>query len=54
MRRSEAAMWKVIAKREILQNLYSLRFLLSLVLVIGVMAAGSLSYGRRQAAAMAH
>jgi|WetSurMetagenome_2_1015567.scaffolds.fasta_scaffold09852_4 ABC-type transport system involved in multi-copper enzyme maturation permease subunit len=49
-----AAMWKVIGKREILHNLYSLRFLLSLVLVIGVMAAGSLSYGRRQAAAMAN
>jgi len=47
-------MWKVIATREILHNLYSLRFLLSLVLVIGVMAAGSLSYGRRQAAALAN
>jgi len=48
------AIWKTIAKREILHNLYSLRFLLSLVLVIGVMAAGSLSYGRRQAAALAN
>ena len=45
-------MWKVIAKREILHNLYSLRFLLSLVLVLGVMAAGSLSFIKRQAAAL--
>ena len=47
-------MWKVIAKREILHNLYSLRFLLSLVIVIGVMAAGSLSFGRREAAALSN
>ena len=47
-------MWKIIAKREILHNLYSLRFLLSLVIVIGVMAAGSLSFGRRQTAALAN
>jgi len=47
-------MWKVIAKREILHNFYSLRFLLSLVIVIGVMAAGSLSFGRREAAALSN
>lgn len=52
--RGSGTMWKVIAKREILHNLYSLRFLLSLVIVIGVMAAGSLSFGKRQAAALAN
>jgi ABC-type transport system involved in multi-copper enzyme maturation permease subunit len=44
---------KTILKREFLQNLYSLRFALSLVLVLGVFIAGSLSYVRNHAAASA-
>jgi len=37
-------MLKTVFKREILHNLYSLRFLLSLALVLGVFAAGSFSF----------
>ena len=40
-----------VLKREILHNLYSLRFVLSLVLVLGAFITGSLSFARNHAAA---
>ena len=44
-------MLKTILKRELLHNLYSLRFLISLVLLLGVFVAGSFSFikGRSEA-----
>ena len=45
-------MLKVVLKREILHNLYSLRFLISLALVIVVFAAGAVSFARSHAAAV--
>ena len=42
-------MFRVILKRELLHNLYSLRFLISLVLVLAVFAAGAGSFVRSQA-----
>ncbi len=39
-------MLKTVLKRELLHNLYSLRFLISLVLLIGVFIAGSFSFVR--------
>jgi ABC-type transport system involved in multi-copper enzyme maturation permease subunit len=45
-------MWKTVLKREIQHNLYSLRFILSLALVLGVFVAGSLSFVRSHAAAL--
>jgi ABC-type transport system involved in multi-copper enzyme maturation permease subunit len=44
---------KTVLKREILNNLYSLRFLISLSLVLGVFIAGSLSFVKGQAARLA-
>jgi ABC-type transport system involved in multi-copper enzyme maturation permease subunit len=41
---------KVVLKREILHNLYSLRFLISLALVIALFVAGALSFAKGQAA----
>jgi ABC-type transport system involved in multi-copper enzyme maturation permease subunit len=41
---------KVVLKREILHNLYSLRFLISLALVIALFVAGALSFIEGQAA----
>lgn len=43
-------MLRVILKREILHNLYSLRFLISLILVIAVFSAGALAFLPRHAA----
>ncbi|MDD8026561.1 MAG: ABC transporter permease subunit [Acidobacteriota bacterium] len=43
-------MWKTVLKREIQHNLYSLRFLLSLALILAVFIAGSLSFVRHHAA----
>ena len=43
-------MLKVVLKREILHNLYSLRFLISLALVIALFVAGALSFVKGQAA----
>lgn len=37
-------MLRIVLKREILHNLYSLRFLISLVLIIAAFSAGALSY----------
>jgi ABC-type transport system involved in multi-copper enzyme maturation permease subunit len=42
-------MFRVVLKRELLHNLYSLRFLISLVLVIAIFAAGAVSFVRSQA-----
>lgn len=39
-------MFRVIVKRELLHNLYSLRFLISLALVIAVFSAGAVSFVR--------
>jgi len=44
--------FKTVLKREILHNLYSLRFMLSLVLVLAVFVAHSLSFVRSHASAM--
>ncbi len=44
-------MFKTILKHEILHNLYSLRFLISLSLILAVFAAGSLTFVRTQASA---
>jgi ABC-type transport system involved in multi-copper enzyme maturation permease subunit len=44
---------KTILKREILHNLYSLRFLISLVLLLAVFLAGSFSYIKGHEAALA-
>jgi len=41
--------WKTVFRREILHNIYSLRFVLSLVLVLIVFVAGSLSFVRHHA-----
>ncbi len=41
-------MLKTIIKKEILHNLYSLRFMISLVLIAGVFVAGSLSFIRAE------
>jgi ABC-type transport system involved in multi-copper enzyme maturation permease subunit len=41
--------WKTILKREIQHNLYSLRFALSLALVLAVFTAGALSFVRHHA-----
>ncbi len=46
-------MLRTIVKREILSNLYSLRFILSLTLVLGVFAAGSISFVKNRDAAAA-
>lgn len=43
-------MFRIVLRREILHNLYSLRFLISLALVIVVFAAGAVSFARSQAA----
>lgn len=45
-------MWKTVLKREIQHNLYSLRFILAFVLVLGVFVTGSLSFVRSRAAAL--
>ena len=45
-------MWKTVFKREMLHNLYSLRFFLSLVLILAVFTAGSLSFVRNHKAAL--
>lgn len=42
-------MLKTVLRRELLHNLYSLRFLISLVLLIGVFVAGSFSFVRGHA-----
>jgi ABC-type transport system involved in multi-copper enzyme maturation permease subunit len=42
--------WKTILKREVQHNLYSLRFALSLALVLAVFTAGALSFVRHHAA----
>ncbi len=46
-------MWKTVLKREIQHNLYSLRFALSLALVLAVFSAGSVSFVRHHAADLA-
>ncbi len=45
-------MWNTILKREVQHNLYSLRFMVSLVLVLGIFIAGSLSFIRNYEAAL--
>ena len=45
-------MFRVIVKRELLHNLYSLRFLISLALVIAVFSAGAVSFVRVAAASL--
>lgn len=45
-------MLRTVLKRELLHNLYSLRFLISLALLIGVFVAGSVAFVRSQALAM--
>src|SRR5512136_1286169 len=42
-------MFRIVLKRELLHNLYSLRFLISLILVLAVFAAGAVSFVRSQA-----
>jgi len=42
--------FRTVLKREVLHNLYSLRFLISLTLVIAVFAAGAVSFVRSHAA----
>jgi ABC-type transport system involved in multi-copper enzyme maturation permease subunit len=42
-------MFRIVLRRELLHNLYSLRFLISLVLVLAVFAAGGASFVRSQA-----
>ncbi len=46
-------MFRVIVKRELLHNLYSLRFLISLALVLAVFAAGAASFVGSSAASLA-
>ncbi|MGZ8866495.1 MAG: ABC transporter permease subunit, partial [Candidatus Aminicenantales bacterium] len=46
-------MFRVVVKRELLHNLYSLRFLISLALVIAVFAAGAGSFAGSSAASLA-
>jgi len=43
-------MWKTVFRREVQHNIYSLRFALSLALVLAVFVAGSLSFVRHHAA----
>ncbi len=43
-------MWKAVLKREIQHNLYSLRFALSLAMILAVFIAGSLSFVRHHRA----
>ncbi len=43
-------MFRVVLKREILHNLYSLRFLIALALVIVVFAAGAITFAKSHAA----
>ncbi len=45
-------MFRTVLKREILHNLYSLRFLISLALLLAVFAAGAVSFVRSQAASL--
>lgn len=45
-------MFRIVLRREIQHNLYSLRFLISLVLVIAVFVAGAVAFARSQAAAL--
>ncbi len=45
-------MFRIILKRELLHNLYSLRFLISLVLIIAVFVAGAVSFVRSAAASL--
>ncbi len=45
-------MLKTVLKRELLHNLYSFRFLVSLVLLLGVFVAGALSFVRGHALAL--
>jgi ABC-type transport system involved in multi-copper enzyme maturation permease subunit len=45
-------LFRTVLKREILHNLYSLRFLISLVLLLAVFTAGAVSFVRSQAAAL--
>ena len=45
-------MFRTVLRREILHNLYSLRFLISLALVLAVFAAGAVSFVRSHAADM--
>lgn len=45
-------MFRIVLRREIQHNLYSLRFLISLALVVAVFAAGAVSFARSQAAAL--
>ncbi len=45
-------MFRIVLKREILHNLYSLRFLISLALVVAVMAAGAVSFAQSHAASL--
>ena len=42
-------MFRIVLRRELLHNLYSLRFLISLVLVLAVFAAGAASFVRSRA-----
>jgi ABC-type transport system involved in multi-copper enzyme maturation permease subunit len=42
-------MFRIVLKRELLHNLYSLRFLISLTLVLAVFSAGAVSFVRSQA-----
>jgi ABC-type transport system involved in multi-copper enzyme maturation permease subunit len=44
--------FRIVLKREILHNLYSLRFLMSLALVLAVFSAGALSFVRSAAASL--
>jgi ABC-type transport system involved in multi-copper enzyme maturation permease subunit len=44
--------FRTILRRELLHNLYSLRFLMSLALLTAVFAAGAVSFVRSQAAAL--
>jgi ABC-type transport system involved in multi-copper enzyme maturation permease subunit len=44
--------WKIILKREVQQNFYSMRFLVSLALVLSIFIAGSLSFVRNHEAVL--
>ncbi|HSA96577.1 MAG TPA: ABC transporter permease subunit [Acidobacteriota bacterium] len=45
-------MFRTVLRRELLHNLYSLRFLISLALLLAVFAAGAVSFVKSQAAAL--
>ncbi|HSA95922.1 MAG TPA: hypothetical protein VLJ16_07720, partial [Acidobacteriota bacterium] len=45
-------MFRTVLRRELLHNLYSLRFLISLALLLAVFAAGAVSFVRSQSAAL--